>query len=669
MNNSRAILVILFLLIGMGILASKLFTIQVSMHEEYLAKANRQQNKKQIVEPERGSIVDRNKNVLTYTKDDISFFADVRMLSEKNKKRIADRFASVFNKDAGYYLDKMNTSKGNVELEKKTSRSKANKLRDFVVGGLFNTQDFTRIYPYNKLASHVLGYVDEHSNGIAGVEKVFDEYLKGEKGILMLERDVAGRTVSVDDENSQSVINGGTIQLTLNKTYQKILEDEIIDAVDIYGGESAVGIIMNPNNGEILALTNLPDFVPQSYGDFSNEELRNRALTDTYEPGSTFKSLVMSILLDKNLVRESQVINTENGSFKFKTARIRDTHKHESLTVRGIIEQSSNIGMVKLVDRVDNESYYKYLRNFGFGNVTSIELPGEADGYLKKPNEYSGISKQFIAQGYEVSVTPLQMITAYSAIINGGDLYKPLLVKNILNSNDKIVESFNPRKIRRVVSKETSAKIKEFMYGVVENGTAKIAQIKNIEVGGKTGTAERLVNGSYSHSEHNASFIGFFPVDNPQIVCLILVSSPKKSRYGGTVAAPIFKNIAERIIEADPEIIPEDQRNKIPRNSIKKFFTNLEKEEISETIYSNYAEEKPEPKIKKKTVAKNVMPDLKKLSKRDAISKLIEFGLKYKIVGNGNVVSQSIKAGNKVRPGLICYIKCSSKNLNSLRIN
>lgn len=661
MINYRALVILGFSLIFFIALIIKLYTIQIINNEFYSLKAQAQQNKPQVAKAERGVIKDRNGEILCFTRDNISFYVDTRMMTEKRVDTISKVFSKVFGKSQEYYKDLIENGVRNVCLEKKVPMDKALILKKFVVDGLYYIEDFSRVYPYGKLASHILGYVDRELNGAAGIEKVFDSTLRGIDGYFVFQRDVLGRIISLDEKNSKPPKAGKNIILTINKTYQNILEEELERGLQKYEGESAVGIIMNPNTGEILALSNVPDYDPNKYNDYSIDALRNRAITDTYEPGSTIKALVLSILFDQNLVRENEVINTENGKYIFRNVRIIDSHPFNSLTVRQILEQSSNVGMSKLSTRISDEIFYKYLRDYGFSNYTSIELPGEADGTLKMPVNFTPYTKAFMSFGYELSVTPLQMITAYSALINGGTLMKPFLVKAITDNKDSLIEEIKPVKIRNVISRKTSDLMRNLLVGVVEHGTGTAAQLENVLVGGKTGTSQKLINGSYTNAKHNSSFIGFFPADNPQIICLILVNAPKFGKYGGFVAAPIFKNVAKRILDADVNLVPVRKKINRTNNLIEELITKTESKPEEEKSFFNLPDKKDNSNERKKinVVNKNVMPDLKNHSLRDAIAILNEIGLNYKIIGTGKVVSQSIEPGTAIDKNSVCYLKCS----------
>ncbi len=662
MNNSRALIISFFVLIAFVVLVIKLFTVQIGDHTAYKAKADRQQNTIHAVKAERGIFYDRKNEILAYTKDDISFYADSRMLRKhpKNEKKIARKLSRIFNTNKNKYISLINHSKGNVCLEKKVPKNKALLLDNFVVDGFFKTADYTRVYPYKNITSHILGYVDKQSVGRAGLEKKYDNMLKGIDGELYIENDAIGKTVSIDFDKSTSPVPGYSFQLTIDKVYQKILVNELSKGIQEYKAKSGIGIIANPHTGEILAMANVPDYDPNEYSKYSNFERRNRALTDTYEPGSTMKSVVLSLLLDKNLTNENKVINTENGVYRIKGAWIRDTHKFDRLTVKEILEESSNVGIVKLSDKINDNDFYKGLRDFGFGNLTSIDMPGETRGYLKKPDQFSGISKAFISHGYEISVTPIQMIMAYSAIINGGILYKPYILKEIIGPQKKIVKEFTPQKIRRVISESTSKRMRKILLGVVEEGTGIKAQQDNIYVGGKTGTTQKIVDGKYSSKEYNSSFIGFFPVDNPEIICFVLLDAPQVGRYGGQAAAPIFKNITSKILETDFSI--KRNKNSIKRDEfIQNLMTeiNIEDKRDNQISFSNVSDEQKQ--INKDKIKRFIMPNLSKKTIIEAISELSELNIKYSFEGSGRIIKQSIKPGTHLVKGMECQLICSSE--------
>ena len=664
MNKTRAKVVAFFLFIFFGMLVLKLFNIQVAQHSYYSVRADKQQFDTLFVKAERGSVLDRSGDALVYTNDQYSFFADTRMLNGRERDSVVKLFAATFNKDENYFRHLLDGKKGNVCLWKKADREKALELEKTTIDGIFYEADYSREYPYNGLAAHVLGYVNRNMVGISGIESEYNDILSGKDGYKRVERDVIGRTITVDDDESEMPVAGNNVQLTVDKTYQQILEEEMFRGLEATQAKSGVGIIMDPNTGEILALTNFPTYDPKNYNVFNDLERKNIAVTDIYEPGSTMKSIVMSILLNENLTNEDEVINTENGVYKIKGVQIKDDHKYPKLNVREIIEHSSNIGMSKLSERIDPRTFYRYLRDFGFGMPTYIDLPGEVPGILRTPDKYSATSKYFMSFGYEIAVTPIQLISAYSALVNGGNLYKPYIVKRISNEHGNVVQSFDPILIRRVIRKETSDEIKSFLTGVVEQGTGQEANISRVSIGGKTGTSQRWSGTEYM-KDYNASFVGFLPADNPKLVCLIVVYSPQKGKYGGTVAAPIFKNTVERIVESDLNVLPhtvteENGQYRINQRSV---FVGTNRHVNSYADPENNDKDN-NSRRKENTTTRSTMPNLTGYSVREAVSVIAELGLKSKVQGRGRVVYQSIPIGTNIEKGNTCVIKCQFERNN-----
>ncbi len=665
MINRRLLLIVLFAFISFVILVIKLVDIQIVKSDELRYYAERQQTSVEKIRAERGLIYDRNNSLLEYNRDDISFFADMRMTTASDKIKIAEKFSSVFGKPEAYYLNLMNVRGRNVCLEKKVTGEKAILLKNFRMASVFSVDDPTRVYYYKDLASHVLGYVNNNYCGISGVAKTFNDVLTGEDGAMIVERDAIGDMITVEEEQTKPAVPGLNLYLTIDKAYQAILEDELSAGVKEYEAASGVGIIMNPNTGEILALANHEDFDPNNYWEYSDDQRRDRAITDTYEPGSTFKSFTLSSLIDQNLCKEDEAIFVENGRYKVKSAYISDTHEHAYLTVKGIIEQSSNIGISKLVRRIDDELFYKYMRGFGFGNYTSVSLPGEVNGTLKKPDEWGSLTKTFMSFGYEIAVTPLQLITAYCAIVNGGILYEPQILLREVSRDGKTMQMNSPRQVRRVISESTSRRMRKMLVGAVENGTGKNAMINGISVGGKTGTSQRLIDGSYSKESYNSSFIGFFPADNPQLICLILLNSPKVGRYGGLAAAPVFKNVAQKIIEHDPGIIKPLDKETINEDLKVAVTDNNVNDNV---VYTNASYHAPDPELISMCIEKKIMPDLSNYHLMDAISILSKLGIRYKMNGTGMVVSQSLIPGTRIKKGQVCKLECKEISVNGTAV-
>lgn len=658
MNNTRALFVIFAIFILVTVLIIRLANIQLVKSEEYSYYAIQQQTDIEKIEADFGLIYDRNNNLLVYNRNDVTYYADLAVVPQSKRELIANKFSKVLGKSKGYFLNLLKGKKGTVVLARKVTNDQLKSLGDLKIFGLYYKDDPTRINHYGNLASHVLGYINKELKPVSGVSEFFRNEIEGIDGSRKIVKNAIGEIVTIKEDETQPAIPGSNLVLTIDKDYQSVLEEELRNGLEKFKAHSATGIIMNPNTGEILALANVEDFDPNFYWQYDDFQRRNRAITDTYEPGSTFKPFTLAALLDRKLCSVSENLYLDNGTYQFKNVKIRDTHPHKYLNVAGIIEQSSNIGIAKLVQRISDDEFYKYLRGFGFGNPTSIQLPGEAAGKLKKPTTWSKISKAYMSFGYEISVTPLQLITAFSALINGGILYEPQILLRKINHNGELEFENEPKQIRRVVSEQTSNVMKNILRGVVKNGTGKNADVEFISVGGKTGTSQKLVDGSYSKAHYNSSFIGFFPVEDPQVVCLILVNSPDVGKYGGLVAAPIFKSVASRIVEKDfyhfEKYIDETFKQKL-------LFTKLE--------MNNSSDDSNQIKIKEvKLPSDKHMPDLVNCSVRDAINALTRMGIKYKINGSGIVVNQSIAPGSKIRTNEICILNCSELTITGASV-
>ncbi len=658
MNNTRVLIIIFFVFILVTVLVIRLANIQLIKSEEYSYYAIQQQTDVEKIEADFGLIYDRENNLLVYNRNDVTYYADLAMLPNSKRDLIAEKFSEVIGRPKGYYLNLLKGKKGTITLAKKVTSEQLKLLSDIKISGLYYKDDPTRINHYGNLASHLLGYINKEHKPVSGVTEFFRKEIEGIDGSRKIIKNAIGELVSIEEDETTPAIPGSNLVLTINKEYQSVLEEELRTGLEKFKAQSASGIIMNPNTGEILALANVDDYDPNYYWQYNDFQRRNRAITDTYEPGSTFKPFTLAALIDRKLCRLDENLYLENGTYQFKNVKIRDTHPHKYLNVAEIIEQSSNIGIAKLVQRIQDEEFYKYLRGFGFGNLTSVQLPGEAAGKIKKPNDWSKISKAYMSFGYEISVTPLQLITAFSALINGGVLYEPQLLLKRINHIGELEFEFEPKPIRKVISEQTSVVMKNILRGVVKNGTGKNADVEFISVGGKTGTSQKLVDGTYSKAQYNSSFIGFFPVEDPQVVCLILFNSPDVGKYGGLVAAPVFKSVVSRIVEKDfnkfEKYIDESFKQKL-------LFTNLEK--------SITMDDSNQIKVKEvKLPADKRMPDLVNCTARDAISALTRMGIKYKIIGSGLVINQSIKPGSKINTNEICILNCSEVSITGASI-
>ena len=647
MSNTRALIALLATFTVFVAVMIKLTVVQLIEGDEYRFQAERQQMKTEIVPAERGKIYDRNKTLLAYNSADVSFFVDRRLSREYgNDSLIAAEFARILDRPVEEFEEKLENNRGVTCVARRVDPLRALPLKRLDIVGLFHREESTRVYHYGALAAHALGYVDMENRGVAGGEKSYDKILAGEDGKRVILRDAVGSMITVLDEATKPATPGGDLVLAVDKYIQESLEAELDSGLVRSGGEYAVGVVMNPNTGEALALAVSEDFDPNQYYKFGNAVRRNKAVTDMYEPGSTFKTFAMATLLDLGLCHDDELVFTEEGDYHYYDVRVQDSYRYEWLTVKEIFAHSSNIGMSKLSHRADEETFFKYIRSFGFGNMTNVKLPGETEGLLPKPAEWSRYTKMSMSYGYHVAVTPVQLAAAFCAVVNGGVLYQPQLVRETLDKNGGVVERFEPKPIRRVISEATSKKMRSYLEQAVEDGTGAKARVDGVRVGGKTGTARQVVNGEYSQTKYNASFIGAFPIDDPQYVILIMIHTPTVGKYyGGDVGAPIFRGVVERMALRNPSL--------------------REGEEIEKTFASAvpYVGSSRSPSCKldsliaAKTADKSRMPDLRGASLREAVAVMSALNLRYELVGSGKVKSQTIRPGSRIAPGMTCVLK------------
>ncbi|GAB1350141.1 penicillin-binding protein [Ignavibacteriales bacterium] len=669
MSTNRILSVIGVMALFFLVLVTRLIFIQVVKAEDYSYFANKQQVGIEPLLPERGSIFDRNGTILVYTKNDVSFFVDPRLARKYNKDSvIAKILADSLGLNYAELKAKIDSSKKTFCILKKVEAQKALKLKNVVKDGLYYEPDPTRVYEYKSLASHITGFVNLEGKGTDGIESSQDVLLKGKEGSRFILKDGTGSVMSVLQENYKDAVPGDNIGLTIDRAIQRALEMELEAGVKAARAENATGIVMDPNTGEILAMANYPSYDPGLYMNYSDDVRRNRAIADVYEPGSTFKGIALAGILDKQLATANTVVNTENGRYNFMGKEIKDHHGQATMTVKEIIRYSSNIGMLKLSQKMEKNEFYQYLRSFGFGNYTYTGLPGEVKGRLSLPADWSGTTKGSMAYGYGISLTPIQLITAYSALVNGGILYKPSLIREIKDMRGNVKVFNDPVKIREVITTETSATIRSLLTDVVENGTGKKAKIDGIKIGGKTGTSRKIVNGEYSKERYNSSFVGFFPSDKPKYICLILVNSPKSIGItGGEVAAPVFRNVAKRILALDQSL---GKNLKLESDPVEEN-SDIEIIEPEGEVDPEKTEVKTEVRIKKvdaKKLDTKEMPDLKGVSLKEAIAVIKRLDLKATWNGTGRVIDQSIKPGTALKKDMKIHLKLQENQISGANI-
>ncbi|MEO8513200.1 MAG: penicillin-binding transpeptidase domain-containing protein [Ignavibacteria bacterium] len=526
-----AVFALLFLVI-----LYKLFTIQVLDAAKYQLAAKKQYESKISLKSSRGIIFDRKMNSLVSNIVMYSFAADPNMVD--NKDSVAQVFSAIFKKDKSFYIDKLNAKNTSfVWLERRIDPKFDAQVKDISFSGVIKLNEPNRIFNYDKLTSSLVGYTNIDNNGLSGIELELNDMLAGKEGYVVMQKDGLGRKRPAVEFPRQEPVDGNNVILTIDLNIQKIVEEELSAGVSANNSLGGKVIVMNVKTGEILAMNSI------NLDGSSQDKIAE--ITDMYEPGSTFKIVTAASALEESIYNKYDVINTFGGEYM----NIKDSHEFSSLTFQQVIEQSSNVGTIQVANRLGKERFYKYARDFGFGITTGLDLPGEMKGRLKKPIEFSPVSLNYMAIGYEVLVTALQMTNAYACVANDGMMMKPFVIKKVLAPDGTLIKEYQPVEIRNVISKNTAKSLTELFVGVVERGTGKDAKIENIKIAGKTGTSQKMVEGKYSKSKYTSSFIGYFPAENPQIVVSVIIDAPGAGEYyGGKVSAPIFRKIAERII-------------------------------------------------------------------------------------------------------------------------
>lgn len=514
-------------------------------HGRFSEKAKDQQMKKEEIRVRRGIVFDRRGRELAVNLEQESLFCDpLEVVSPETSAR---KVSELTGRPERPIFNKLSSEGRFVWIERKLDFEVARKIKDSKIKGIGFIPDAKRFYPKGPMASHVLGFVDIDNRGMEGVELKYNEHLRGSGGKVVFERDASGRTLSqgVDMESK-----GNNLVLTIDEGLQYMVETELDAALKQWRAAAATAIMMDPFTGEVLALANRPSYNANLLSGSKNFERRNRAITDCYEPGSTFKIIVGSAALEEKIVRLDSPFDCSRGAVEAGGRAIHDVHRHGLLTFKEVIQKSSNVGSVMVGLRLGKERVYRYAKAFGFGEKTGIDLPGEVSGWIRPPEKWSGMSLGSISIGQEVAVTPLQVLRAYSAIANGGLLVKPHLVSRILSPDGREIWSFQAE-AKRAISKETAETFKGILKTVTEEGgTAKGAAVDGNGVAGKTGTAQIIDPRTkrYSREKYVGSFVGFVPADNPKIAMIIVIYEPKGQIYGGVVAAPVFKKIAENAL-------------------------------------------------------------------------------------------------------------------------
>ena len=657
LRSRLAVAAAVFLLWSVGIEA-RLIYLQVYRHADLTARAERQQLRTVQTAAKRGEILDRRGRMLAYSVDADSIYAVPTEISDPDKAAVAlcGALEDCSVKDRQALADRIRRGRAFVYVRRQATPDQARRVAELELEGVGFMKEGRRFYPNKELASHLLGYVGLDNSGLGGIEGTYDSLIKGRAGTVLIQTDARRHAFSREEKPPTA---GASLELTIDQYLQHVAERELKAGVEKAGAAGGSAVVMDPLTGEILALANYPTYNPNVYGAFTADQRRNRAIQDLYEPGSTFKIVTAGAALEEKIITPEAMVDTNPGRISFGSSVVDEDkgHNYGVLSFKGVIVKSSNVGAIKIGLKLGPERMSEYVRRFGFGRPSSPDFRGESPGIVWKAESLKDRGLASVSMGYQVGVTPLQMATAMSVVANGGELLQPRAVRAVVRDG---VRQPVPRKVLgRALSPDVAAEVTDIMEGVVVDGTGKLSQVAGYTIAGKTGTASKVVNGRYSTSDYNVSFVGFVPSRAPKFTIVVVVDSPhKQPPYGGTVAAPIFQKIAAAAlrqhgiaptINAEPPIL-------VARHEMRP------EQSASVTIAAPTAGQAGGSNKAVMTVggvtlgnaasgSAAVIPDLRGLSAREALRTLAQLGLSAHLRGAGVVAEQRPVPGTPIDRG------------------
>lgn len=632
----RIIFILLSFILIFGAIFVRAFQLQVLERDKLKSRADRAHLKAINTIPRRGTIYDRGMHELAVSMEVDSVYAQPAKID--NIKKTANLLSAALSIDKREIEAKFSSKKPFVWVKRQLDFSEAERVKRLDIPGIGFVKEGKRFYPNPQIASHLIGFVGIDAKGLEGIELGYDEYMAGASTRLIGERDALGNELFFVSEDGETY-KGMNLVLTIDKTIQYIAEKELLKAVSNTKAKGGMAIVMAPRTGEILAIANAPHFNPDDILEYSSPGIwRNKAVTDAFEPGSTFKAFLIAAAFEEGVAKPSDLFFCEEGRFNVADRTFHDVKKFGWLTLTQIVKYSSNIGAAKIGGRLERERLYRYVKDFGFGAKTGIGLPGENAGSVPRLREWSHVTLGNISFGQGLSVTGVQLLTAFSAIANNGYLMKPYVVKEIVNEKGDVIDEYRPSVVKRVISEETAKRVTNILKEVTKSdGTGAKAAIDGFAVAGKTGTAQKpdLLQGGYTSDKYVSSFIGFAPADNPELAILIVIDEPSGEFYGGAIAAPVFKDIAMQSL-AYLGVFPKGSDEQA-----KPLFVNLTKENSLEDMREDLSS----------------MPDFSGKTVRSVLRLAREVPLEMKIVGSGKAVYQRPLPGEKITQGASAEVR------------
>ncbi len=540
------LLIIAFIIIFLTLIY-RLYQIQVVEGSKLTELARREHVMSYVLDGKRGVIFDRNLKRLAVNVDSKSLFAMPYKVDDPDEiAKILSEKIDLRYQDIRAQLEK---EKYFVWIQRKLPQDSYNEIQKMELEGLDFVTESTRYYPKESLAANLLGFVGIDNQGLEGLEMYFDDELKSMSGLVVMERDASGAKIPLTMERIQPSKDGHSIILTIDEVIQYITEEALEKAYQQYCPKSAVAIVVNPKTGEILSMAVKPNYDLNHFQSSPEDYWKNRAITDNYEPGSTFKIITISTALENNYASLNDYFNCK-GWIRYQGTVIRCIDPHGKQDLTEIVKNSCNVGIIEVGTRMDENIFAESIRNFGFGEESGIYLPGETPGLFRPADQWSKISIASLSIGQEISVTPLQLVMATAAIANDGILMKPFIVKEIIDSEYNVVKQYQSEQVRQAISPSTANTMMNILQEVVDDGTGSRARLENYTVAGKTGTSQKFdfSLGRYSNEKFTSWFVGFTPSHDAEIAILVMLDEPKGSYYGGTVAAPVFQEIASKVL-------------------------------------------------------------------------------------------------------------------------
>ncbi len=559
----RVALIFVVLAAGLAALLGRLFVLQIRDHRGLTERASRQYHRLVPLTSKRGTITDRNGRELAVSLQAPSVFAQPSAVA--NPDAAAAALAPHLAVPRAELLERLRADKPFVWIARRVEPAQAEAVARLNLKGIGLVPESRRFYPRQELAAHLLGFVGLDDRGLEGIEFQYDAVLGGKPRWVVAAQDALGRVV-FRDEPEPTDRETFDLVLTIDEVMQYIAERELERAVARSRARGGSAIVMDPRTGEVLALANWPTFNPNLYQQTPAAARRNRAAADAFEPGSAFKVILGAAALEEGVVHPGDRFYGEGGAIEVGGVTIRDHERYEWLTFEEVLAHSSNVGAVKVGLRLGKTLYYNYISGFGFGSLTGVDLPGETPGLIRRPQKWSQVSLGALSIGQEISVSPLQLLTAFAAVANGGELVRPYVARALRRPEGELVRAFGPLKLRRVISAATARALAASLQGVVRDGTGKAAAVAGYSVMGKTGTAQKLdrATGRYSHQKVVASFVGALPAEDPRLAILVVIDEPQAAlAWGGAIAAPTFREIARealKYLRVPPSAPPAEQR-------------------------------------------------------------------------------------------------------------